>query len=504
LDISDILGAGSFYGIGLGPGDPELLTRKAVRVLSQADVIFLPAAKKSGMSMAGTLVRALQVPEDRFRPVSLCMARARGEDQQAYERVADEIAAELKQGKSAAWISEGDPSLYSTFGHLFTALRSRHPHVKIEIIPGVSSLQAAAARAGLPIAHLDETVAIIPAAYGIDRLPVLLREFATVFLVKVNSVFDRLLEVLESCPEPLASVYVEHVSTPRERLVTDLRSLRGQELPYFSLVMIRSQGKPRRLEDAPSGLGAVYVIGLGPGRRELLTSQSREALRRCQVVVGYSGYFSDIEDLLAGKDCHRLELGQEAARARLAVEQAQSGRAVALISSGDPGIYGMASVLLEALESLPPERRPEVVIVPGISAVNAAASLLGAPLGHDFAVISLSDLLTPWQTIEKRLTAAAEADFVVALLNPHSRRRDWQLARAREILLRYRSPENAVGIVRNAYRADQAVEVTTLARMQEVTVDMFTTVIVGNSQTRCFQSTLVTPRNQVQMQHANG
>jgi precorrin-3B C17-methyltransferase len=135
-----------------------------------------------------------------------------------------------------------------------------------------------------------------------------------------------------------------------------------------------------------------------------------------------------------------------------------------------------------------------VVVVPGVSAVNACASLLGAPLGHDFAVISLSDLLTPWALIEKRLEAAAAADFITVLLNPKSARRDWQYGRAQEILARYRAPETPVGMVRNAYRSDQSVTTTTLAQMSEPTVDMLTTVIVGNSQTRCWQSRMVTPR----------
>ncbi len=240
-----------------------------------------------------------------------------------------------------------------------------------------------------------------------------------------------------------------------------------------------------------SGQGRLFVVGLGPGDRSAMTGQALEALRQAEVVIGYDGYFTWVRDLVAGKECLALPLTQETERARLAVDRLREGRIVCVISSGDPGVYGMASLVLECLGN---EGQEEVVVVPGVSAVNAAAALLGAPLGHDFAVVSLSDLLTPWELIERRLRAAAEADFVLALLNPKSRRRDWQYRRAQEILLSSRSPETCVGVVRNAYRPGQAVEMTTLAGMTAAVVDMFTTVIVGSSQTRRFGNAIVTPR----------
>jgi precorrin-3B C17-methyltransferase len=248
-----------------------------------------------------------------------------------------------------------------------------------------------------------------------------------------------------------------------------------------------------------SQAGRVFVVGLGPGTRDLLTPQALEAVRRSAVVVGYTGYFPWVADLVAGKECLALPLTQERQRARLAVEHAQGGQDTCVISSGDAGVYGMASLVLEALEECAAEAEPELIVVPGVSAVNACAALLGAPLGHDFAVISLSDLLTPWPLIEKRLQAAAGADFVLALLNPKSQRRDWQYGRARAILLEHRRPDTPVGIVRNAYRPGQSVTLTTLDDMAATDVDMFTTVIVGNSSTRRFQNVLVTPRS-----HAGG
>ena len=240
-----------------------------------------------------------------------------------------------------------------------------------------------------------------------------------------------------------------------------------------------------------SGRGRLFVVGLGPGDRALMTGQALEALRQAEVVVGYDGYFTGLADLVAGKECVALPLTQETERARVAVERLRLGQVVCVISSGDPGVYGMASLVLQCLGD---DGQEDVVVIPGVSAVNAAAALLGAPLGHDFAVVSLSDLLTPWATIERRLRAAAEADFVLAILNPKSQRRNWQYRRAQEILAEFRAPQTPVGIVRNAYRPSQSIERTTVAQMNEAVVDMFTTVIVGNSQSRRLGNFIVTPR----------
>jgi precorrin-3B C17-methyltransferase len=226
-----------------------------------------------------------------------------------------------------------------------------------------------------------------------------------------------------------------------------------------------------------------------------MTQQAMAALQQAEVVIGYTGYFAWVQDLVQGKECIALPLTHEMERACLAVDRALHGQAVCVISSGDAGLYGMASLVLEvAAQRAPAALLPEVVVVPGVSAVNACAALLGAPLGHDFAVISLSDLLTPWSVIEKRLLAAAEADFVTVLLNPKSARRQWQYGRAQAILAQYRIPQTPVGVVRNAYRPEQSVHITTVSGMLEAAVDMLTTVIIGNSQTRCWQSRMVTPR----------
>jgi precorrin-2/cobalt-factor-2 C20-methyltransferase len=231
---------GIFYGVGVGPGDPELITRKAERILKAVDWIFLPSGGRSGSSFVRRIVEPLALPPAKFRPVSLCMSRDRTADDNAYLQAAAMIVDELRQGKSAAWITEGDPLFYSTFLHLHQEL-CRYPEVRVEIIPGVTSASAAAARIGIPVARLDDRVAIIPAYYGVQCLPSLLEEFTTVFLLKVNSVFEQLLAELASIRVPVRVVYLEEIGTPAERVVTNLESLRGRELSYFSLVMLRKE-----------------------------------------------------------------------------------------------------------------------------------------------------------------------------------------------------------------------------------------------------------------------
>jgi len=233
-------------------------------------------------------------------------------------------------------------------------------------------------------------------------------------------------------------------------------------------------------------------VGIGPGGPADLTPRARETIAGAEVVVGYRTYLEQIVLLLEGKEVVWAGMREEVARAREAVSRARTGRRVAVVSGGDPGVYGMAGPVLEAAGEA--GVLDLVTVVPGVTAATAAAALLGAPLMHDFAVISLSDLLTPWEVIAARLEAAAAADFVLVLYNPASSRRDWQLARAREILLRRRRPETPVGIVRHAGRPDEETVVTDLAGMLAYPVDMGTTVIVGNSQTYVAQGRMITPR----------
>ncbi len=240
-------------------------------------------------------------------------------------------------------------------------------------------------------------------------------------------------------------------------------------------------------------MSKLYVVGIGPGDLDHMTFQANEALDSADAVVGYRTYLDLINPLIAGKEIISSGMMKEVERCREALDLAAEGKTVALVSSGDAGIYGMAGLALEqAAEMADP---PEIVVIPGVSAVQAAAAVLGAPLMHDFAVISLSDLLTPWDLIERRLVAAATADFVVALYNPRSKGRVRQIEEARQILLSARSEDTPVGIVRNAMREGEERIVTSLGRMLDYPIDMFSLVIVGNSSTFVDPAgRMVTPR----------
>ncbi|MDJ0461810.1 precorrin-3B C(17)-methyltransferase [Streptomyces sp. H27-C3] len=236
--------------------------------------------------------------------------------------------------------------------------------------------------------------------------------------------------------------------------------------------------------------GRLAVVGLGPGARDLLTPRARTEIRRASVLVGLDQYVDQIRDLLRpGTRVLESGLGAEEERARTAVAEARAGHAVALIGSGDAGVYAMASpALAEASDDI------DVVGVPGVTAALAAAAILGAPLGHDHVSISLSDLHTPWEVIERRVRAAAEADIVVTFYNPRSRGRDWQLPKALSILAEHREPSTPVGVVRNASRPDGTSRLTTLAGIDPTTVDMMTVVVVGNTAAREIAGRMVTPR----------
>lgn len=237
----------------------------------------------------------------------------------------------------------------------------------------------------------------------------------------------------------------------------------------------------------------IYVAGIGPGSPQDITPAVINAVKDSDVLVGYKYYFQFIEPYLnAGTECIDTGMKKERQRAEMAFTLAEEGKTVCVISSGDAGIYGMAPLIYE----MKSERNSnvEIISIPGISAFQKAASLLGAPMGHDFCVISLSDLMTPWQVIEKRIKAAAEADFITAVYNPKSNGRYWQLYRLKEIFLKYRKTDNTVGFVRQAGREEQTVTVTTLQEFNPEDVDMFTVVIIGNSQSYNWNNTFITPR----------
>lgn len=238
-------------------------------------------------------------------------------------------------------------------------------------------------------------------------------------------------------------------------------------------------------------MSKIYVTGLGPGAEDQMTVRAKRVLESCKVIIGYTVYIDLIREEFPDKIYLSTPMRKEADRCRMAFEEAEKGNDVAMVCSGDAGIYGMAGLIYEIGKAYP---EVDIEIVPGITAASGGAAVLGAPLMHDFAVISLSDLLTPWETIEKRVRAAAAADFVICLYNPSSKKRADYLEKACEMMLDYRSPETVCGIVRNIGREGESCKVLSLAELRETQTDMFTTVFIGNSMTMNLNGKMVTPR----------
>jgi precorrin-3B C17-methyltransferase len=242
--------------------------------------------------------------------------------------------------------------------------------------------------------------------------------------------------------------------------------------------------------------GVLSIVGIGPGAQQHTTPAALEAIAQSELVVGYITYIKLVRHLLEGKEIIKTGMTEEIGRARAAVERARDGGKVAIISSGDAGVYGMASLVFQVLEEMGWKRgdSPEVRLVPGMTALNSCGSLVGAPFGHDFCAISLSDLLTPWPVIAKRIEAAAASDFVVALYNPASGRRTRQIVEAHDILAKYRPGTTPVGLVKSAYRKLESAVVTDLDHFLDYEIGMLTTVIVGSTNTKVFEGFMITPR----------
>lgn len=244
--------------------------------------------------------------------------------------------------------------------------------------------------------------------------------------------------------------------------------------------------------------GKLYVVGIGPGHHDHMTYRAKQVIEESEVIVGYDTYVSIVEDLISGKEVYRYPMTQEVDRANQAIQFAEKGRIVSLVSSGDPGIYGMIGLIYEILADKKWNRGAGIYVecVPGVSSLNSCSALVGSPLMTDFAVVSMSDLLVPWEMIVKRVEAAALGDYVTVIYNPASKKRVHQLQDTRDIFLKYRNPETPVAIVKGAYRESQAVVLTTLKDILNHSdmLGMITTVIVGNSSTYNYEGMMINPR----------
>jgi len=244
--------------------------------------------------------------------------------------------------------------------------------------------------------------------------------------------------------------------------------------------------------------GKLYIVGVGPGHHDHMTFRAKEVITESDTIVGYETYVNLVQDLIEGKDVYRYAMTQEVERAHQCIDLAKEGKIVSLVSSGDPGIYGMAGLIYETLaeSGWEPKNGLPVEIIPGISALSSCSSIIGSPLMTDFAVLSMSDLLVPWEIIVKRVEAAAQGDFVIVIYNPSSKKRIHQLQDTRRILLKYRKPTTPVAIVKGAFRESQTVVITDLENLEKHAdkLGMISTVIVGNSSTYNYKDLMINPR----------
>ena len=500
--------------VSVGPGRPEWMTLEAVQRIGQADVIAVPQPRAEEHSLAER-VAGPHIPESAERlylelPMSYDVTLLETRWKEAAEAVWTRMAA----GRQVALLVLGDASLFGTSAYIVQELLAAHPEAKVEITPGVISPPACASRLGSPLATGNQNVTLGPDSEVPENLDRAIAMGGTVVLMKISRSIQHVIRYLEERGLLAHARAVIRGGMPEEQVVEDLKALQGQNIPYMSLIVLKVpeaeageevviEALPNSEPLRPASGGKVFLVGFGPGHREHLTYRARQAILASDVVVGYVTYLNLIKELLPGKEIVRGGMTEEVGRAITAVQKAREGKVVSLISSGDAGIYGMAAPTYEVLMEAgwTPGEPPEVEVVPGITAISSVGAVLGAPLAHDFCAISLSDLLTPWEVIEKRLVAAAQADFIVGLYNPKSGRRTQQLMRAQEIFLQHRNPKTPVGIVKSCLRKRQVVNLTTLDAIQNFDIGMLTTVLIGNSATVAYKGLMVTPRGYTRKYH---
>ncbi len=435
---------GTLWGVGLGPGDPELVTVKAARVIGEADVVAYHSARHGRSIARGIAERYLrpgQIEEHLIYPVTTEVTDHpggyAGALEEFYVEATQRIAAHLDAGRNVALLAEGDPLFYSSYMHLHTRLTHRFNAV---IVPGVTSVSAASAAVATPLVAGDEVLSVLPGTLPVAELTRRLADADAAVVLKLGRSYPAVREALSASGRLDDAFYVERASS------------------------------------------------------DWMTPQSCRELAAATDLIGYRTYLDRVP-VRDGQRRHPSDNTDEPARARLACALAEQGRAVAVVSSGDPGVFAMATAVLEEAKQWPGVR---IRVIPAMTAAQAVASRVGAPLGHDYAVISLSDRLKPWEAIEARLAAAAAADLVLAIYNPASKTRTWQVGAMRDVLLAHRDPGTPVVIGRNVSGPDEEVRVVRLAELDPADVDMRCLLIVGSSQTQWYlddlQDRVFTPR----------
>lgn len=490
--------AGRLWGVGLGPGDPELITRKAARLIAAADVIAYHQGvgkRSNARRIAAELFPDPVVEEVLEYPVTTGATDHPGGYAGAmadfYEECAARLAAHLEAGRDVVVLAEGDPLFYGSYMYVHDRLSERF---ETEVVPGVPAFAAATAVSATPLVRQTDVLTVLPGTLPTAELARRLADTDGAIVMKLGRTFGSVVEALRQAGRLEHALYVERASMPEERWlpVTDVDPA---SVPYFSLIVVpgdsvgaRYTATVPRDKAAPvaptrdSSPATLLVAGLGPGPDHWLTPEVSEALERVEHIVGYGPYVARVPQR-EGLTRHSSGNTVEIDRARLALELAASGERVAVVSGGDAGVFGMASAVFEAAED-PAFADVPIRVLPGVSAVQAVAARAGAPVGADFAVVSLSDRLKPWDVVAGRLAHIAQADLVLAVYNPASRSRTSQVAELRRIMLEHRPAETVVVVGRDIGRDEESLAVTTLAELDPASIDMKCLLIVGASATR--------------------
>lgn len=483
---------GRLWGVGLGPGDPELVTIKAARIISMAHVVAFHSARHGrsiARSIAQPYLRKGQLEEALVYPVTTEDTDHPGGYQGAidefYTECAERLAAHLDAGRDVVVLAEGDPFFYGSYMHMHKRLAHRY---RTEVVPGVTSVSGAAAALGVPLVERDEVLTIMPGTLAPEVLADRLTHTDAAVIMKLGRTFGDVRQALSDAERLPEAWYAERVSTVHQR-VAPLADVDPDEVPYFSLAMVPSpvNNPARRAHgDTPSDApGEVVVVGLGPAGPRWLTPEVRDELARATDLVGYVTYLNRLPTL-PHQQRHASDNKVESERAAFALDLARRGGRVVVVSSGDPGVFAMGSAVLE-VACEPQFADVTVRVLPGLTAAHAVASRVGAPLGHDYCVLSLSDRLKPWDIIAARISAVAAADLVLAVYNPASKSRTWQVAAARDLLLEHRAPDTPVIIGRDVGGPQEEVRVATLATFDPSSIDMRCLLLVGSSTTRTVQ-----------------
>ncbi|GAA3822723.1 precorrin-3B C(17)-methyltransferase [Nocardioides panacisoli] len=517
---------GSFRVVGIGPGDPELITLKAARLIGEADVVAFHAGVRKqshARRIAGDLVPAGVVEEELRYPVTTGSTDHPGGYVGAladfYDECEDRVGAHLAAGRDVVLLAEGDPLFYGSSMYLVDRLRDRFD---TEVVPGVPAFTAATAFLSQPLVRQSDVLTVLAGTLPGPELARRLADTDGAIIMKLGRTFPAVRSALEQAGRLDGARYVERASMPEERWLP-VADVDPATVPYFSLVVVPGDTAPagrhatrmressvvrgRILPDAVSAASSqkirtgttkdsaeLAVVGLGPGPEGWLTAEAREVLAEVDHVVGYAPYVARVPQR-AGLQRHASGNTVELDRARLALDLALRGERVAVVSGGDAGVFGMATAVFEARAGDERYGAVPVRVVPGVSAIQAVAARAGAPIGGDFAVLSLSDRLKPWPVVERRLRAIAEADLVLGIYNPASRSRRDQVVAAQKVLLEHRSPDTVVVVGRDVGRAEESLTVTTLGGLDADSIDMKCLLLVGASATRAEPDGVVwTPR----------